>query len=92
MNFTNSPSEILFINLCPLNKDNHIKNICLYNFMITHSSKSKLKEYLIRLKKFENDKDKFNNLMNLFFELIEIYTGGHPRMVARLLKYFDKQT
>lgn len=28
--------------------------------------------------------------MNLFFELIEIYTGGHPRMVARLLKYFDK--
>lgn len=91
MQFNQSPSLILFINLSPMKEnDRHIKNIFIYHLMITNPTKSKLKTYLLEIKtKFDNDSEKFNKIIDHFCVLIEKYTGGHPRMIFTLLTYFD---
>lgn len=84
-NFLNSPSGIMFINLNPLELM-YIEKVCLYDLVIKNSEESYLKDYLLKLKN-KKSKENFNILMKEFYFRIEYYTGGHPRMVSRLLDF-----
>ena len=97
LNFHQSSNRLITINLNPLNANNdskYIENIVLYHLLTIDKGKSILKQDLIDIKNsiVNDDQDKkikYNKMMNNFYELIGHFTGGHPRMIKRLLEFFD---
>lgn len=96
--FTDSPCELLSINLNPLchnNEFRYIENIVLYRLMTTTNFESLLKNNLLKIaQKIEKDDiekiTKFNKMIDLFYTNLSNYTGGHPRMITSLITFLEE--
>lgn len=86
----NSPQKITFLHLKslslnPENGDNYLERIVQYELVRISRVKSTLRNLLLTYINEGCDKVQFEKMMQSFYKILGEFTGGHPRLLFRVL-------